>query len=94
MLQARHLLIKNKNSRNPVSRRTNESTAGVEEQEAIAILNDFLNGTNGKPQINADNFADVSDRICGACLSLKLLICETVSTYCMHSACSSVQRLW
>ena len=36
---ARHLLIKFAGSRNPVSRRTNESTSGVSSEEAQKELN-------------------------------------------------------
>eukprot|EP00756_Hemistasia_phaeocysticola_P004101 Hpha_TRINITY_DN12634_c0_g1::TRINITY_DN12634_c0_g1_i1::g.49675::m.49675/K09578/PIN1; peptidyl-prolyl cis-trans isomerase NIMA-interacting 1 len=41
MMRCRHLLIKYKGSRNPVSRRTNESTAGVSEEAARAELQQF-----------------------------------------------------
>lgn len=38
LLRASHLLIKNKESRNPVSRRTGQSTANVTEEAAIQEL--------------------------------------------------------
>eukprot|EP01006_Ploeotia_vitrea_P003963 TRINITY_DN113585_c0_g1_i1.p1 TRINITY_DN113585_c0_g1~~TRINITY_DN113585_c0_g1_i1.p1 ORF type:complete len:127 (-),score=2.27 TRINITY_DN113585_c0_g1_i1:66-413(-) len=37
-VRASHILIKHANSRNPVSRRTNKSTAGVTKEAAIAEL--------------------------------------------------------
>lgn len=41
VFRASHLLIKNCKSRNPISRRTNQSTANVSEEEAIRELNDW-----------------------------------------------------
>ena len=41
-VRATHLLIKHQGSRNPVSRRTNESTANVSKDAAIAELNQWL----------------------------------------------------
>lgn len=38
-----HLLIKHQGSRNPVSRRTGKSTAGVTKEAAIAELTDWMN---------------------------------------------------
>jgi parvulin-like peptidyl-prolyl isomerase len=40
-VQARHLLIKYSGSRNPVSRRTNESTASVTKEAAIEELKTY-----------------------------------------------------
>lgn len=41
VFSAAHLLIKNKQSRNPVSRRTNQSCADVTEDQAIAELKEW-----------------------------------------------------
>lgn len=41
VFQAAHLLIKNSKSRNPVSRRTGESTANVSEEEAIREIREW-----------------------------------------------------
>lgn len=41
VFHAAHLLIKNSQSRNPVSRRTNQSTANVSQEEAIRELREW-----------------------------------------------------
>ena len=41
MVRASHLLIKHQGSRNPVSRRTNQSTSGVTKEAAIAELKTY-----------------------------------------------------
>ena len=51
-LGACHLLIKHEKSRNPVSRRTNQSTSGVSVEAAHAELNTFIE------KINADAATD------------------------------------
>jgi len=40
-MRCRHLLIKFEHSRNPVSRRTNQSTKGVSSEDAMKELNDY-----------------------------------------------------
>ena len=53
-MRASHLLIKHSGSRNPVSRRTNESTATVTPSAAAAELTAIAS------TINKDNFAKMS----------------------------------
>ena len=51
-----HLLIKHQGSRNPVSRRTNESTSGKSKDAAIAELNEWIE----KIKTGAMSFADAA----------------------------------
>ena len=53
-MRASHLLIKHSGSRNPVSRRTGESTSQISRDMAVAELNEILK------VINKDNFAQMS----------------------------------
>eukprot|EP00656_Telonema_subtile_P048435 TRINITY_DN576_c0_g1_i1.p2 TRINITY_DN576_c0_g1~~TRINITY_DN576_c0_g1_i1.p2 ORF type:complete len:134 (-),score=34.51 TRINITY_DN576_c0_g1_i1:185-586(-) len=48
MMSCRHLLIKHAGSRNPVSRRTGESTSGVASEAAIAELETFIEKINAE----------------------------------------------
>lgn len=54
-MRASHLLIKHSGSRNPVSRRTGESTAHVSRDEAVAELTAIME------KISKDNFAQMSN---------------------------------
>eukprot|EP00758_Cryptobia_borreli_P008484 Tbor_TRINITY_DN5393_c4_g3::TRINITY_DN5393_c4_g3_i1::g.4791::m.4791/K09578/PIN1; peptidyl-prolyl cis-trans isomerase NIMA-interacting 1 len=57
-LRASHLLIKHQGSRNPVSRRTNVSTANVTREAAIAELTQILSDIKaGKVTFEAAAFA-------------------------------------
>ncbi|KAL1498587.1 hypothetical protein AB1Y20_013902 [Prymnesium parvum] len=47
-MACRHLLIKFSGSRNPVSRRTGESTAGVSAEQAVAELKQFAEKINAE----------------------------------------------
>mmetsp|Transcript_32363 Transcript_32363/g.48831 ORF Transcript_32363/g.48831 Transcript_32363/m.48831 type:complete len:117 (+) Transcript_32363:127-477(+) len=49
-----HLLIKNENSRNPVSRRTNQATSGTTEKAAMEELLEI------KAKITPENFAQMA----------------------------------
>mmetsp|Transcript_59547 Transcript_59547/g.150895 ORF Transcript_59547/g.150895 Transcript_59547/m.150895 type:complete len:113 (+) Transcript_59547:96-434(+) len=62
-VRASHLLIKNCNSRNPVSRRTNQSTEGYSEEDAMKELMEY------KAKINRENFAQLAAERsdCGSC---------------------------
>jgi len=53
-MRASHLLIKHQGSRNPISRRTNQSTAEVTRDSAVAELNEILK------TITAANFAQMA----------------------------------
>lgn len=56
MVRALHLLIKHSGSRNPVSRRTGESTSGVSKEQAHAELQkllDQLKGLSGPELVDA-----------------------------------------
>mmetsp|Transcript_30782 Transcript_30782/g.85908 ORF Transcript_30782/g.85908 Transcript_30782/m.85908 type:complete len:114 (-) Transcript_30782:107-448(-) len=55
-LRCSHLLIKTCNSRNPVSRRTNQSTADVTEEAALKELEVI------RQSLNADNFAEFASK--------------------------------
>lgn len=55
-VQCSHLLIKNVNSRNPVSRRTNASTSGVSEEQAREQLEEL------KKELTPDNFAEYAQQ--------------------------------
>merc|ERR1711865_1251557 len=48
VLQARHLLIKHSGSRNPVSRRTNQSTADYSPEKALAELKEYIEKINAE----------------------------------------------
>mmetsp|Transcript_4598 Transcript_4598/g.8965 ORF Transcript_4598/g.8965 Transcript_4598/m.8965 type:complete len:118 (-) Transcript_4598:145-498(-) len=64
---ARHLLIKFSGSRNPVSRRTNQSTADVTAEAAMAELQtyaDKINAEGATEQVFAKYAAERSD--CGS----------------------------
>ena len=54
-LGARHLLIKHAGSRNPVSRRTGQSTANVTSEAALAELKTYID------KINAEGATEVGD---------------------------------
>eukprot|EP00927_Polykrikos_kofoidii_P059489 TRINITY_DN5463_c0_g1_i1.p1 TRINITY_DN5463_c0_g1~~TRINITY_DN5463_c0_g1_i1.p1 ORF type:complete len:119 (+),score=28.02 TRINITY_DN5463_c0_g1_i1:76-432(+) len=45
-MRCRHLLIKHQGSRNPVSRRTGESTAGITREEAQAEMQQYIKQIN------------------------------------------------
>merc|ERR1712232_1127558 len=47
-MQCRHLLIKHQGSRNPVSRRTNQSTSGVTMEQAHAEIQTFIDKINAE----------------------------------------------
>ena len=51
-VRVRHLLIKHQESRNPISRRTNEPTTGKTKAQAHAELEEI------RKTLTVDNFAD------------------------------------
>merc|ERR1739848_474959 len=61
-VRASHLLIKNVNSRNPVSRRTNESTKEKSEEDARTELEGLMK------ELTAQNFAEYAKKYsdCGS----------------------------
>ena len=57
MVRASHLLIKHAESRNPVSRRTNESTSGMSKEAARAELQKWIDTLNEDQRPLPEKFA-------------------------------------